>query len=447
VSAGVLAWSAAGASVVFAQSTAQFPVQFDFTSPGARSMAMGGAFVGAADDATAASTNPGGLAFLNRREVSLEGRFGRFETPYLAGGRISGEVSGIGLDTVGRPMYGQDNDKKIGPSFGSFMIPIGSSAVLTAYGHELVRIENSFFTPGIFQRAGFLGVVQNDVRELPLGGTRAVTITNYGATLGTRLSTPRTPPESIRNRIAIGGGISVAYLHLDANFSRFGVTSDSYSEPDPRLVSATTEQNGRSFAVAANLGVLWKVHTKWQVGAAFRLGPSFSFTQRDRVVFPLEEIERRGRFKVPDIWTVGTSWQITDRFRTVLDYSRVMYSQLETDFIRFQALASGRPEQLRIEDGNELRGGVEYYRQLGQNRFFIPRAGAWIDPDHTVRYVRTALNDAVDDRFAAALPGGTDLVHITFGAGVSWSQTLEFHGGADLSSRTQQVTISVVKRF
>src|SRR5262245_49913029 len=35
-------------------------LQFDFINPGARSLAMGGAFIGLADDATAASTNPAG---------------------------------------------------------------------------------------------------------------------------------------------------------------------------------------------------------------------------------------------------------------------------------------------------------------------------------------------------------------------------------------------------
>ena len=57
-----------------AQSTAQFPVQFNFLTPGARSMAMGGAFIGAADDATAAFSNPAGLAFFGTVQLTFEGR-------------------------------------------------------------------------------------------------------------------------------------------------------------------------------------------------------------------------------------------------------------------------------------------------------------------------------------------------------------------------------------
>ena len=39
-------------------------VDFDFSQPGARSRGIGSAFVGAADDATAAVTNPAGLVQL-----------------------------------------------------------------------------------------------------------------------------------------------------------------------------------------------------------------------------------------------------------------------------------------------------------------------------------------------------------------------------------------------
>ena len=54
----------------FAQQTV-VPLQFSFSDPGARSMGFGGAFVGLADDATAAIANPAGLAQLIKPEVSF----------------------------------------------------------------------------------------------------------------------------------------------------------------------------------------------------------------------------------------------------------------------------------------------------------------------------------------------------------------------------------------
>src|ERR671924_2065136 len=49
-------------------------LQFNFGNPGARSLGMGGAFIGLADDASAAEANPAGLTVLRKPEVSIEAR-------------------------------------------------------------------------------------------------------------------------------------------------------------------------------------------------------------------------------------------------------------------------------------------------------------------------------------------------------------------------------------
>src|SRR3982750_3671079 len=49
-------------------------LQFNFGNPGARSLGMGGAFLGLADDASAAEPNPAGLTILRKPEISVEGR-------------------------------------------------------------------------------------------------------------------------------------------------------------------------------------------------------------------------------------------------------------------------------------------------------------------------------------------------------------------------------------
>src|SRR5438128_11310592 len=49
-------------------------LQFNFGNPGARSLGMGGAFLGLADDASAAEANPAGLTILRKPEVTIEGR-------------------------------------------------------------------------------------------------------------------------------------------------------------------------------------------------------------------------------------------------------------------------------------------------------------------------------------------------------------------------------------
>src|SRR4051812_50084774 len=106
-----------------AQTTAQFPVQFDFVTPGARALALGGAFIAAADDATAAFTNPAGLAFLARTEVSFEARYRQGETPYLSGGRVSGSITRKPPHTIPTPPVWGGIDSRVSPPVGSVMHP------------------------------------------------------------------------------------------------------------------------------------------------------------------------------------------------------------------------------------------------------------------------------------------------------------------------------------
>src|SRR3954449_13319028 len=56
-------------------------LQFNFGNPGARTLGMGGAFLGLADDAAAAEPNPAGLTILRKPEISIEGR--NFEAQQL----------------------------------------------------------------------------------------------------------------------------------------------------------------------------------------------------------------------------------------------------------------------------------------------------------------------------------------------------------------------------
>ena len=78
-------------------------LQFNFSNPGARSLAMAGALTGAGDDATGAWTNPGGLTNITRPEVGVEFRGFNFETPFVSAGHFTGQPSGRGIDTVDRP--------------------------------------------------------------------------------------------------------------------------------------------------------------------------------------------------------------------------------------------------------------------------------------------------------------------------------------------------------
>jgi long-subunit fatty acid transport protein len=417
-----------------AQSTAQIPLQFDFMNPGARSLGMGSAFIGAADDATAAFANPAGLALLNTREISAELRSRRVETPFLQGGRISGTVTGTGADTIAGPSYGIDVDQHVTPTFLSFIMPTGSFT-FALYVHEAVGIENTFFSNGVFERLTFAGITDDNNRDLPLGGTRTMTIRSYGGALGFK-----------HGRFAFGGGASADTFDLESSFARYSFVSNVFSPADRGITIATATQQGNDVSVGANVGFLYSIPNGFSVGMQFRRGPRFAFSQEDRVPISQLDLIRPGHFKVPDVFGIGAQWKVNQSLRFVVDYDRVQYSQLKTDFIDIQALSSGRQDQLRTDDGNEVHGGAEYLF-LNLPHVIALRGGAWFDPDHAVRYEATPANDATDVLLKATLPGGENLVHYTFGAGIALANRVEINGGADLSSRTTYITASAVVRF
>src|SRR4051794_30952604 len=83
-------------TVALAQTDAEVNsgIQFNFSTPGARSLALGGAFLGLADDATAAYTNPAGLTVLSKPEVSIEGRRWNFTNEFTDRGHLYGTATG-----------------------------------------------------------------------------------------------------------------------------------------------------------------------------------------------------------------------------------------------------------------------------------------------------------------------------------------------------------------
>ena len=133
----------------FAQRDLEVPIQFDFINPGARSLALAGAFIGLADDATAATTNPAGLQRLGRPEVSIEGRGWKFITDFVKGGRLSGTVTGTGIDTTAGPLFADTSERVTGISFLSFVYPHGRWSI-AGYRQEASRLKGSATTEGAF---------------------------------------------------------------------------------------------------------------------------------------------------------------------------------------------------------------------------------------------------------------------------------------------------------
>ena len=124
-------------------------LEFSFSNPGARSMGLGGAFIGLADDATAAYANPAGLVQLVAPEISLEARASTHDTPFTVGGRAAGQPSGLGIDTLPGLSFGVSSVDARSLSFLSWVRPFRRWSV-ALYRHQLARFDSRFVTNGLF---------------------------------------------------------------------------------------------------------------------------------------------------------------------------------------------------------------------------------------------------------------------------------------------------------
>lgn len=135
-------------AVTAAQAQVRQPNPFNFNPPGARSTAMGGAFVGLADDATAAATNPAGLTILLYPEVSFE-----FKTLEYTWDYYDAKVT----------------DQVNAPSFASVVFPLGNLR-FAAFRNEIVHLK----AHGTFEWEDEAGPVRVD-------WLNTVKVQNYGA--------------------------------------------------------------------------------------------------------------------------------------------------------------------------------------------------------------------------------------------------------------------------
>jgi long-chain fatty acid transport protein len=413
-----------------AQSSLQAPIQFDFLNPGARSLALGSAFVALADDATAALVNPAGLPQLARPEISVEGRFKRQTQPFLVSGRLSGAVTRQGVDTVSGPQFEDIVDSGGDLGFVSFVYA-AKSVTFAAYRHSLISSEQTFSSTGVFQSRGF------ENRDTGFTGTRSLKIANYGGSVGVRI----TPT------VSVGGGLSYYKSDLQFVFDRYSFPS-FYAAPDPRLNLLHFTQSGNNGGLGGNIGILIAPSNKVKVGASFKKGGKFDFSAFSGGLVGTQKTTT-GQFKIPDVFAVGAVVRPSDAFTLTVEFDRVQNSQLIKDYVNVltgQGDSASRASNFSIADSNQFHLGAEYAFTSMKVTPSL-RAGVWSDPDHSIHYAPTAANDFLDERLSVALSSGKDLWHYTFGAGVPVNTHLEFNVGGDVTSRSRVISTSAIVRF
>lgn len=443
VAASVLASSASWAQT---NEDANAGIQFNFSLPGARSLALGGAFLALADDATAAYTNPAGLTVLAKPEVSVEGRAFDYTHQFTDRGHAFGSPTGQGVDTVPGLVDGEASNDTSDLSFASFVYPKGSWAV-AVYHASVANFEASYQSNGPFF----------DITEpfpcVP-SGQRCLRVTPYTSQLDLEIAgTGASFALRFGSGFSIGVGVAQYDFELDSLTQRFQpAIFFGPADFSPSRQINFQQQLGDDDDVGVTAGFVWR-GDKFNIGGVYRQGAEFEMIGRNTsgvlAGTPVFTFEKPAQFNLPDVYGVGIAFRPTPALTVALDWDRVEYSALSENVVDLFTVPGGDPDptvqDLRIDDADEIHVGLEY--QFVDLKFPLSlRIGGWLDPDHRLTYVGPT-NTANERVNAVLFREGEDDEHITGGFGIVFGSHFQLDVGYDQGDRVETGSVSGVFRF
>jgi long-subunit fatty acid transport protein len=394
-----------------AQGFSQLP--FNFAPPGARSLAMGATFIGIADDATAAASNPAGLVILTKPEISAHVRVSQFEDTFEEG-------------------FQRDR-------FGS-REAISSTVTSPSFFSVVVPVQNASFSVSYQQIANF-----NQER----GTFQAETSTVFGQFNFTAIDV-KVEDFSVAGGFKLGDKVSVgvAVGQRKLTFRDYSNFEELFTEDFGPLL--TVAEFG-AFAedsddqVYWSAGVLVNPNGRVSVGAVYKKGGEFTLPYTSEAALPIFGIDTittdvdendqplTGTLQIPDSFGFGVGFRPTPNWLLSADVAFVKFSQLgETDF-RISAFDLFPPRTLDqppsdYDDVVQLHAGVEY--TFTTRTPFSLRAGVFNDPDHDQA-------EGVD----------TSNTFVTAGAGVVLGQRFQIDVAGAFSDQVKEGLASLVIRF
>ncbi|HYN22997.1 MAG TPA: hypothetical protein VE078_18710 [Thermoanaerobaculia bacterium] len=460
-------------------------VKFSLSPPGARSLALGGAFLALADDATAAYTNPAGLTNLTvgGSEVTMELRRNEFSNSFVDRGHYSTvpdeippRVTNTGSDFEG-PGILRDEAKSetSGMSFLSFAYVLPRGLTLAVYRHELGNFATAFQTQGPFNddRPESCLNPSNKIcrfRITPRQTRTELEIVNFGLSGAFAFELP--PLKGMESTLSIGVGASYYDFKLFASNQAYNLNRFTFPDIESRLPGGfygppdyshdnllfDTEERGDDDAFGINLGFLWKLgkQQRWSIGGVFRQGPDFA-TPRTFVlcldtVFECQEVGPFDEvFTVPDVIGLGLAYRTAEgKTKILFDLNRVRYSQRLIDFTKELPSQDDpdfdpnfNPADFRIKDADQLHLGVERIVLVVESLFVgTARLGAWREPFHELEY----FGPSGDLAAVINRPKKTE-IHYSAGFGLVIKEDYQIDFAANLSDADNTYSFSLVKFF
>lgn len=399
--------------------------QFSFVNPGARSTAMGGAFIGLADDATAAEANPAGLTILTKPEVSFEYRSTTFDSDKL-NSLNSANIEGVDYSVLSR----NNLDRLNQPSFLSVVFPAGGST----YGfsrQESVRQKGNIDELFSLTFPTDQGPISATLFSLADVDQKVV---NWNFSYAAKIS----------EGWSIGATLRFSQLdwknEVNNGVFLFGTAIPQY----------TTTIDETDSAFAFNIGTVGKLgsHASW--GLVYKYNPKFEVTETSTGTgaFAPPEGPIKNVLKIPDTFGGGIAVKPNDNITLDADLVYIQYSDLTDSLIPGYNILTipARPGSIsyKVDNKIEFHVGVEYVVML-KNTPLALREGYYRKPANSLL---VSGSDSVDRQFLNTVFGPRDDEnHFTLGSGFVFGQHFQVDWAGDIAKSASTFVLSTVVRF
>lgn len=365
---------------------AQIPgMDAEFAGAGARAMAMGSAFIGLADDATASEFNPAGLQRLRRPELALQFRLVNERRTEHRFAKSLYEV----FEGDGQPRRGRFHDTYEDISFAAFTYPMQRLTI------SLSQMSPIYFRRTYSDRATVWG------QDVLFKRSQDVSLRNYGLSLAYSLT-------------------DTFYVGATGKFGRF-----NYDEKN----NWGTDDTLRDNTLGANFGVLWKLHPWWSLGAVYKTSQhvegSFEGT--------------RIKLRIPETWGAGLTFHPNDRWRLLADIDYINWSNYDDRLAVNRNNLTGKLDW-KHQDVTRYHLGTEYLLGHYWNTGVFLRGGYMLEESNARYYA------GQDPYFRKAAPKPDDIDHFTFGLGFA-RQRFQLDFACDTSEEKTQLIASTVIYF
>jgi long-subunit fatty acid transport protein len=437
-------------------------LQFNFGNPGARSLGMGGAFLGLADDASAAEANPAGLTILRKPEISIEARNYQEQQIFTTGGTFPA------ISRTAFSHYSQAAEV----TFASFVYP-RKNWVIGGYYHQPLRnvgagrdvdIQTNQLTGRVSATVpNFFLAAQNPTGPLSRAECEALrkSKNDFFACLEYTVL-PFVSAVDVQERtyglsgaVKLGShlsvGATVRYQTLDESALTFRFDPDTL-EPTSVVAQSTgdlstNEGKKQEKDITYTAGMKLTLGERFSAGAVYKKGAKFlapTFIANEQTGGDFFRVAET-TFHIPDVYGVGisvkpTPWELIIN----ADAVRVTYSHLVDDFFSINSEIRRLGKVFKANDVTEIHLGGEYAFLNLKLPVFI-RAGAWRDPVHSVEFVGpTNTVETIAD--AILYPKGEGQTHYSIGAGTAW-KNFQIDAAYDRARHYRVGSLSVVARF